>query len=361
MRKKLIACFAIVALVLTFISACGPADQPAVEPEQETAETEEETAEGEEPEANEDADQPIDASVGEGVRLTFATGGTGGTYYPFGGIIAGVLSSETPLQVTPNASGASVDNLGQIAAGDAHMVLAQNDASYYAFTGTEIWSGMDPVPELRVLMALHPEPVHIVVQDDSGIYTVEDLAGMRVSIGDVGSGVEANSIQILGVHGLTLDDIQVFNLGVGPSADAMREGSIDAFFWTAIYPTAAIMELSVRHDLRLIPIDDERVAMLTEQYDFYSKTYFDPNREETYDFLTEPVQTVTVHAQLVVHEDMDEEIVYLIVRTIMDHRDEIAAGHRAGAYIDEVHAITHISIPLHPGAERFFRNAGVID
>ena len=326
MKRKIFACLALVLAAVFVFAACGEGG----------------------------------ASGGQ-TRLTMATGGTGGTYYPFGGIIAGVISAETDIQVTPNASGASVDNLGQIARGDAHIVLAQTDASYYAFTGTEIWSDMDPVPELRALMALHPEPVHIVVQDDSGIYTVEDLAGMRVSIGDVGSGVEANSIQILGVHGLTLDDIRVFNLGVGPSADAMREGSIDAFFWTAIYPTAAIMELSVRHDLRLIPIDDERVAMLTERYDFYSKTYFDPNRPETYDFLTEPVQTVTVHAQLVVHADMDEDLVYTIVRTIMEHRDTIREGHRAGAYIDEVHAVTAVSIPLHPGAQRFFREAGVID
>ena len=303
------------------------------------------------------------AACGEGgaggqTRLTMATGGTAGTYYPFGGVIAGVINNETDLQITPNSSGASVDNLHQIARGDAHIVLAQNDASYYAFTATEIWSEFDPVPELRTLMALHPEPVQIVVMDDSGIYSVEDLAGKRVSIGDVGSGVEANSIQILGMHGITLDDIRVNNLGVGPSADALREGTIDAFFFTAIAPTAAIMELGVRHALRLIEIDDARVEMLIEAYDFYARAFIGP---EHYEFLTEPVQTVTVHAQLVVHADMDDDLAYLIVRTMMDHRAEIEQGHRAGAYIDEVHGVTHVSVPLHPGAERFFREAGVID
>jgi TRAP transporter TAXI family solute receptor len=321
MRKKVIACFAIVALALASLSAC----------------------------ANGGDDQ---------TRLIMATGGTAGTYYPFGGVIAGVINNETDLQITPNASGASVDNLRQIVAGDAHIILAQNDASYYAFTATEIWSDLAPVPELRALMALHPEPVQIVVPADSDIYSVEDLDGLRVSIGDVGSGVEANSIQILGVHGLTLDDIQVFNLGVGPSAEAMREGSIDAFFFTAIAPTGAIMELAVRHDLRLVPIADDKIDALIDSYDFYARAYLGP---EHYDFLTEPVQTVTVHAQLVVHESMDDDIVYTIVRTIMENRADIAEGHRAGEYIEERHAVTYISIPLHPGALRFFQEAGVVD
>jgi TRAP transporter TAXI family solute receptor len=321
MKKKVLVCLAVVTLVLTSPSACGNADV-------------------------------------QQTRLIFATGGTGGTYFPFGGVIAGVINNETDLNVTPNASGASVDNLQQIVAGDAHIVFAQNDISYYAFTATEIWSGMEPAPELRALMALHSEPVQIVVPANSDIYSVEDLSGQRVSIGDVGSGVEANSIQILGVHGLTLDDIQVFNLGPGPSADAMREDSIDAFFLTALAPSAAVMELAVRLDLRLIPIDDTRVEMLAENFSFYAGTFLGP---EHYEFITEPIQTVTVHAQLVVSEDLDEDVVYTIVRTIIEHKEAIAEGHRAGEYIDAEHAVTYISIPLHPGAHRFFREAGVVD
>jgi len=187
---------------------------------------------------------------------------------------------------------------------------------------------------------------------------VEDLAGRRVSIGDIGSGVEANSIQILGVHGITLDDISVFNLGVGPSADAMREGSIDAFFFTAIAPTAAIMELSTRHDIRLLSIDDARINTLTDAYAFYARAYL---TSDNYTFLTEPVQTVTVHAQLVVSAELDEDVVYTIVRSIMENREAIIEGHRAGEYIGPEHAVAHISVPLHEGAARFFRSVGVID
>jgi TRAP transporter TAXI family solute receptor len=324
MRKKILACFIVAALALTFLGACGDGA----------------------------------GAGGQATRLIMATGGTGGTYYPFGGVIAGVINNETDLQITPNASGASVDNIHQIAAGNVHIALAQNDVSYYAFTATEVWSELEPVTQLRALMALHPEPVQIIVMADSGIYSVEDLAGRRVSIGDIGSGVEANSIQILDVHGLSVDDISVFNLGVGPSADAMREGSIDAFFWTAIAPTAAVLELSTRHDIRLIPIADDKIDILTERFAFYSRAYLDSSN---YTFLTEPVQTVTVHAQLVVSADMDEDLVYTIVRTMMDHRTAIADGHIAGQYIGEQHGITHVSIPLHPGAIRFFEEAGVID
>ncbi|MCL2842689.1 MAG: TAXI family TRAP transporter solute-binding subunit [Oscillospiraceae bacterium] len=322
MKKKVIACLAMVLCILLVAGACGG------------------------------------DGGGAQTRLIMATGGTGGTYYPFGGVMAGVINNTTDLQISPNASGASVDNLRQIAAGDAHIALAQNDASYYAFTATEIWSEFDAVTSLRSLMALHPEPVQIVVLADSGIYSVEDLAGRRVSVGDIGSGVEANSKQILGVYGITFDDINVFNLGVGPSADAMRDGSIDAFFFTAIAPTAAIMELSTRHDVRLLSISDARIDMLTSQYAFYARATLD---SENYTFLTEPVQTVTVHAQLIVSEDMDEDLVYTIVQAIMDGREEIIEGHRAGNYIDPAHAVEYISVPLHPGAIRFFQEAGVLD
>ena len=290
-------------------------------------------------------------------RLIMATGGTGGTYYPFGGALAGVLNNTTDLQVTPNASGASADNLRQIAAGDAHVAFAQNDVSYYAFTATEIWSEFEPIEGLRTLMALHPEPVQMVVFADSGIYSVEDLVGRRVSIGDVGSGAAVNAVQVLNAHGLGLDDINVFNLGAGPSAEAMREGSIDAFFFTAIAPTAAIMELATRQDIRLLSIDDARIEMLTSNYVFYARKVL---TSENYSFIREPVQTVTVHAQLVVLESMDEQVAFEIVQSIMENTDSVIEGHRAGSYIQPEHSATNVSVPLHPGALRYFREAGIL-
>ncbi|MCL2588432.1 MAG: TAXI family TRAP transporter solute-binding subunit [Oscillospiraceae bacterium] len=320
MKKKVIVCLAMVLCILLVLGACG-------------------------------------GGGAQTTRLIMATGGTGGTYYPFGGVLAGVINANTDLQVTPNASGASADNLRQIAAGDAHVAFAQNDVSYYAFTSTEIWSEFDAVTELRALMALHPEPVQIVVFDNSGIYSVEDLAGRRVSIGDVGSGAAVNAVQILNAHDLSLDDIDVFNLGAGPSADAMREGSIDAFFFTAIAPTAAIMELAARHDIRLLSIDDARIDLLTQNYVFYARKVL---TSENYSFITEPVQTVTVHAQLVVLESMDEQTAFEIVRAIMENKAAVIEGHRAGIYIEPEHSARSVSVPLHPGAERFFRELGVL-
>ena len=317
MKKKMISVLALALVMLLLLSACGE----------------------------------------QGTRLIMATGGTGGTYYPFGGVMAGVLNNNTDLQITPNASGASFDNLRQIAAGDAHIALAQNDASFYAFTATEVWADEEPITGLRALMALHPEPVQIVVPDGSGIYSVADLAGRRVSVGDVGSGVEANSKQVLGAYGITFDDIGVFNLGVGPSADAMRDGAIDAFFFTAIAPTAAIMELGSHQDIRLLSISDAVIDYLTSNFAFYARYYLD---DFHYTFLTERVQTVTVHAQLIAHLDLDEEIVYTIVSTLMAERAAVIDGHRAGNYIQEQHSAHNVSIPLHPGAERFFREIGVL-
>jgi len=207
------------------------------------------------------------------------------------------------------------------------------------------------------LMALHPEPVQMVVFADSGIYSVEDLVGRRVSIGDVGSGAAVNAVQVLNAHGLGLDDINVFNLGAGPSAEAMREGSIDAFFFTAIAPTAAIMELATRQDIRLLSIDDARIEMLTSNYVFYARKVL---TSENYSFIREPVQTVTVHAQLVVLESMDEQVAFEIVQSIMENTDSVIEGHRAGSYIQPEHSATNVSVPLHPGALRYFREAGIL-
>jgi len=290
-------------------------------------------------------------------RLIMATGGVAGTYYPFGGVLAGVINANTDMQITVNASGASADNIRQIANGDAHLALAQNDVMYYAFYGVGIWPADEPVTNLATLMSLYPETVQVVVDAGSGIYSVEDLAGRRVSVGDVGSGVEANATQVLAAHGLTMNDINVFNLGFGASADAMRDGNLDAFFVTSAAPNTAVMDLAIARDLRILSIADDRAAALMADYPFYVRITLDSN---DYYWLSAPVQTLAVQATLVTSTDLDEQLAYDIVRALIENQPAIVEGHIRGEDISAAYAVQSISVDFHPGARRFFEEIGAL-
>jgi len=294
---------------------------------------------------------------GGSTRLIMATGGTAGTYYPLGGAMAAVINSHTDVQVTVNASGASADNIQQLAAGDAHIALAQNDVMYYAFTGTGMWAERPSVTSLATLMTLYPETVHVIVAADSGIYSVEDLAGARVSIGDVGSGVEANAIHVLGVHGLSVDDIRVNNLGFSASADAMRDRVIDAFFVTSASPNTAVMDLATSRDLRILSIAEDKIQSLLDAHQFYARITL---TSSDYSFLTEPVNTVAVQATLVTSTALDEQVAYDIVRALIENAGAVEEGHARGAYLLPENAVQSISVDLHPGALRFFQEIGAI-
>jgi len=291
------------------------------------------------------------------VRLLMATGGTAGTYYPFGGAMAAVISNHTNANVTIIASGASADNIQQIGMGDAHLALAQNDVMYYAFNGVGIWSETAPVTNMATLMTLYPETIQIVVEADSGIYTVADLAGRRVSIGAPGSGVEANATQILAAYGISRDDITEQNLGFGPSADAMRDGLIDAFFVTAATPNTAIMELSTARDLRILPIGNAAATSLMADYPFYIRMVVDSS---DYSWLDAPVYTLAVQATLIASLDMDEQLAYDIVKALIENAAEVEAGHSRGADISPYNAVQSISVNFHPGARRFFEEIGAL-
>ena len=290
-------------------------------------------------------------------RLIMATGGVAGTYYPLGGAMAAVINNITNLQINANASGASVDNMGQLFLGDADIALAQNDIISYALNGTEIWevAGRQPVTNLATLMTLYPETIQIIVEAGSGIYSVDDLVGRRVSVGDIGSGTEANAMQILNAHGITSADFTVINLGFGPSSEAMRDGNIDAAFITAATPNPAVLDLSTARDLRILPLSDAAIRTLMNTYAFYAPITV---TNADYEFVTDPVQTVAVQATLVTTMDLDEQVAYDIVRALIENAGSV--GHARGAYITPENAVRYLSAPLHPGAERFFREIGAI-
>ena len=228
------------------------------------------------------------APSGDAVKMTMGTGGTTGTYYAFGGVIANVLNAkDIGVNINVQSTGASKANIYLVNDGEADLAIVQNDVMDYAYNGTDLFAEEGAATEFATVAGLYAEVCQVVSTGD--IKSIADLKGKRVSVGDAGSGVEFNARQILEAYGISFDDIEVNNLGFGDSSDALKDGKIDAFFCTAGAPTTAIVELATTNSINLLEIDDEHAAALAEAHPFYT-TYPIPDGSYTvsYTHLTLP-------------------------------------------------------------------------
>jgi hypothetical protein len=290
-------------------------------------------------------------------NLYLATGGTSGTYYPFGGVIAQVIGQRFPdIRIRVQSTGASAANIRLISSKEVDIAIVQNDVMHYAYTGTVLFKTGN-ITNFSTLFTAYTEVCQVVTRADSGINSIADLKGKRVSVGDAGSGVEANTIQILEAYGISFKDISVQYLSFADSAAALKDRKIDAFFTTAGIPTTAIVELSSTNPIKLLSIDPEIVKTLESSYPFYVGFVIPEN---TYKGVTEPVQTVAVKATFIVRSDLDEDIAYKLVKAVFEGKEEIAAGHAKGKELDVNEAVKGVSVPFHKGAEKYFKEIGVI-
>jgi len=292
---------------------------------------------------------------GKKTTLKMATGGTTGTYYAYSGTVSQVLSQRVPgLSFDLQATGASKANIYLIADNEADIAIVQNDVMYYAYHGTDLFAG-EKVGGFSAMAGVYAEVCQVVAK--GGITSIADLRGKRVSVGDVGSGVEFNARQILEAYGMTFDDIIVNNLSFGDSAAAFKDGKIDAFFCVAGAPTTAIVELATTNPINLLTIDDEHAAKLMEKYPFYTKYYIPA---WTYKGVETDVQTVAVVATYIVADKLSEDLVYKMTKALFEHDDEIAASHPKGTELDPEYSVSSISIPMHPGAEKYYKEIGAL-
>lgn len=304
--------------------------------------------------------------------FTIGTGGTGATYYPVGGVIANAISNPpgsrpcdeggscgvANLIASAVSSRGSVDNVNAIASGLRNSGFAQSDVAYWSYTGTGTMEGQPAAADLRAIAALFPEHIHLVVLAESDIQSVADLAGHRVSLDEPGSGTYVDANLILEAYGLSADDMTTEALKPGAASDALRNGQLDAFFFVGGYPTGAIVELASAVDIRLVPIDGEGAANLTGQYGFFAASDIPENAYEGVAAAT----TVAVGAQWITSANEDEELIYQITAALWNEKTRVLldVGHAKGASITLESALDGIGIPLHPGAERYYREAGLI-
>lgn len=289
-------------------------------------------------------------------RVIFASGGTSGTYYPVASAIAQVWGDSVEgLTVDVQATGASAENLNLLKNGDAEIAIVQNDVMYYANTATEGFANAEPNEGFLTLGTVYPEVCQLVVAGDSDIYSVADLKGKAVSIGAMGSGVESNAKQILQAAGLSVEDIQVQNLDFAESANAIKDGAIVAAFVTAGTPTTAVTELATTNNIRVLSLGDDVIASLCDAYSFYTPFTIPA---DVYNAEAD-TQTVAVKATIVVKADMDEELVYNMTKGLFENLDAVAEAHAKGAEMSLNGAVEGVSVPLHPGAAKYYEEQGL--
>ncbi|KKX34405.1 TAXI family TRAP transporter solute-binding subunit [Rhizobium sp. LC145] len=291
------------------------------------------------------------------------TGGTAGTYYPIGGLIANAISGAGDkgvqgLVATAVASNGSVANINAIQSGAMESGFTQSDVAYWAHSGTGLYEGKGKVEDLRLIGTLYPETIHLVAAKNSGIKSVADLKGKRVSIDEPGSGTIVDARIVLAAYGLSEDDIRAEHLKPGPAGELLRDGGLDAYFFVGGYPTGAISELATSAGITLVPISGPEADKLLSEYSFFSK---DTVPEGAYQGVG-ATPTIAVAAQWVTSAKQPEELVYNITKVMWNDatRAALDAGHAKGKLITLQNAVTSLGIPLHPGAERFYKEAGVL-
>ena len=289
---------------------------------------------------------------GAATKLTMGTGGTSGTYYGYGGVLGQYIKNKAGIDVTVVSTDGSKANIQGIAAGDYQLGTVQSDVMAYAWEGTRSFESDGKVDAFRVVAGLYAESVQLVTMDPE-IKSVADLKGKSVSIG---APVYFNAIDVLTAAGLTESDIKAQYQSFADSADALKDGKIDAAFIVAGAPTPAITELCTTNSAYLVPIDGAVADALMAACPFYT-TFKIP--AGTYAGQTEDVTTVTVKATLIVSASASEEDVYKLTAAIFDNIDAITAENAKGSELSIENATSGMIVPFHKGAAKYFAEKGV--
>jgi TRAP transporter TAXI family solute receptor len=290
--------------------------------------------------------------------LSIASGWVTGAYYPFAGAVSRVAwkhLKEKNIKVTAESSGASVANAKLISKDDTDFALLQNDIAYYAYNGKLMFG--KPIKNLLGCMTLYPETIQIVARKDANIESVADLKGKRVSIGPLGSGTTENAKQILEAWGMSVNDVKAQQLKAAQAADYMKDGRLDAYFNTTAVGAAHIIDTCLLVPSVIVPVTGPNVKNLMKNYAFYAT---DTVPAGVYKGVDAPVQTIAVMAMMTARASLEEDVVYAILKAIYDDLAQIKKAHAKFKVIELKKAMMGMSIPLHPGAEKYFKEAGVV-
>ena len=289
------------------------------------------------------------------VAITLATGGTSGTYYAVGGVMKTVLDSKLTLStLNVESTGASVANVNMITDGQAQMAILQSDVINYAHEGTNSFEGA-PEDNALWVAGIYNETVQILAKP--GINTVSDLKGKTICVGDVGSGTEINAWQVLGAAGLTKDDVNAVNGSFQDGVDQLKDGKIDAAFTVAGAPTTAIVDYATTNTLNLVSLSDDELKAIQAEYPFLIR---DDLKAGTYTGQDKDVICVAIQATLVASQELSEDVVYELLKAMFDNKDALVEGHAKFGFLDAASASAGATVPMHPGAEKYYKEVGVL-
>ncbi|MCI8869786.1 MAG: TAXI family TRAP transporter solute-binding subunit [Lawsonibacter sp.] len=341
--KKIIAMTLSLAMVLG-LAACGNSSTPSTPAASQPAAST--------PAASQPAASTPAASA---IKVTLATGGTSGTYYAVGGAMQTVLNDKLTLcELNTESTGASKANVNLITDGEAQMAILQSDVVSYAHTGTNTFAETGVEDSALWVAGLYNETVQIIATTD--ITDVSQLAGRTVCMGDVGSGTRVNAEQILAAYGMTADDVNAVSGSFQDGVDGIKDGKVDAAFTVAGAPTTAITDLATTNSFNMLSLTDEALAYIHENFPFLVD---DNLPAETYKGIPE-TRCVAVQAALVASKDISEDVVYELLKTMFDSKDALVTAHAKFQFLDAAYASSGASVPLHPGAEKFYKEVGVL-
>ena len=299
---------------------------------------------------------------------------TSGSFFEIGGIIASAISKppgsppcghggncgvEGLVAVTQATQG-SVDNLRMIGSGQIESGIAQSDIVSWAYAGKGIFAAEGPISELRAIASLFPENLQLVVRGDSAIRTLADLKGKHISLGQPGSGTLADARVVLAAAGFGENDLRVEFLRPAAAAADIRDGSLDGFFLIGGIPVPAIRDLAVSTPIRLIPVDDRELARMKESSSSYHRSVIPGG---TYPGVEAVTPTIGFNALWIVSAEAADDLIYEITKSLWNEATErlLVAHDPIGKHVRLEHALDGISVPLHPGARRFYRDAGIAE
>ena len=291
------------------------------------------------------------------VQLSLATGSTGGTYYPMGGGIAKLTNKYYPdLQMTAESTGASFENIKLLNSGQVDFAIMETGIAYLAYAGEEMME--ESYDNLRFVGSLWYNGMHLMVREGSGINSVEDLKGKAVAVGGPGSvGVFASQIW-LKAYDMSFADVDERLIPYSEGAAGVRDGNINATFAAGGVPIAAAIDLSSSVDIKFLSLDPELEDKVKEEHPYYSVTVTPAG---TYRGQDEDIYGIGVKNALFASAETPEDVVYKITKLLYEHTDELAEVHKAGEQVNFEEALEGQAIPIHPGAEKYYKERGLID
>ena len=294
--------------------------------------------------------------------VTIGTGGVTGVYYPTGGAISRMVNKKPNygIKATVESTGGSVYNINAVLNGELEFGVAQSDRQYQAYNGLAEWSQRGPQKDLRAVFSIHPESITLIASEQSSVKSIADLKGKRVNVGNPGSGQLQNSKDVLAAYGMSLDSIHAEQVKAVEAPGLLQDEKIDAFFYTVGHPNGNIKEAtSGRIKVRIVSINGPGIDDLLKKRSYYAKAIipakFYPNAVNKDD-----IESVGVKATFVASKKLDDKIVYAITREVFDNLEAFKKLHPAYAVLTKENMLQGLSAPIHQGALKYYKEAGLV-